>query len=124
MRDFKDVEGNASLITPPCPLRIESSCLLVLVYIDCFVQRIDLVLLPPVFRVLELTKGILWDKLSCAKVSEKGFVVMGGRSPVVAGRVVAFGLAERLELVESGGLVVGEVVDVTGGPLSERSDQH
>ena len=106
------------------PLRVQSSCLVVLVNVDCLVQRVQLILCSPIFCVLELTERLLRYELSCAKVPEKGFVVVGGRSLVVAGRVVTFGLAERLELVESGGLVIGEVVDVTGGPLSERSDQH
>ena len=66
---FEDVERDAALVSSASPLRVESSCLIVLVDIDCLVKCLQLILFSPVLRVFELRKCLLWYKLSRAKIS-------------------------------------------------------
>ena len=60
--NFEDVEWYTALVSPARPLWIQPSRLLVLVDVDGLVQLIELILLPPVFGVLELSEGIFGDK--------------------------------------------------------------
>ena len=66
---FEDVERDAALVSSTGPLRVESSCLVVLVDVDCLVKCLQLILFSPVLRVFELRKCLLWYKLSRAKIS-------------------------------------------------------
>ena len=74
--DFEDIEGDATLVSPPRPLWIQPACLFVLMNVDGLVQPIEIVLFPPVFRVLELGECFLWDKLPRSKVSKKGLFIV------------------------------------------------
>lgn len=100
--DFEDVDRNPAVVSPTRPLRVEPAGLFVFVNVDAFVETVQLILLPPVFRRLELSPRVFGDELSRAEVAEESFVVMGGGGVGIGlGRlVVSFLLAERLELLE------------------------
>lgn len=90
MRHLEKIQRDASLVSPAQPLRVETAGLLVLVEVDRFVDAVYLVLLAPVFGVLELNEGFLWDELSRSQVAEERFVVVTRGLGAGRCRVVSF----------------------------------
>jgi len=70
MVDFVNIKGNAALVPSAGPLWVESSGLLVLIYIDGLVQLVESGLFPPVLGVLELLERFLRDELPRSEVAE------------------------------------------------------
>jgi len=64
LRNLEKVDRNSSLVTATEPLRVQSPGGVVLVDVDGVVQSVELVLLTPVFSVLELIESFLWKKLA------------------------------------------------------------
>lgn len=117
MRNFEDVEGNASLVSSTGPLWIELARLFIFVYVYRLVKVVEIVLLPPIFRVFELSEGILRDELARAEVSEEGLVVVGSRSLSLAWIVVSLLFAQLFELVERALLALTQMPYVSRRPL-------
>ena len=121
MIDLVHIEGNSALVSSPGPLRIHSPGVFVLLDIDRLVQSIQLVLIAPILRVLELGERLLWDELPGSQISQQRLVVMGSVRLAIRGcrRIVALLLTKLLEGFEGILLVLRKVRDVTGGPLRD-----
>ena len=66
---LENIDWNASSVSSAGPLRIQPPRLIVLVDVNRPVQLIQMVLLPPVFRVFELFESLFGVEFSCAKIS-------------------------------------------------------
>ena len=121
MVDFVNVQRNAALVSSSGPLRIHSPGVFVLFDIDRLVQSVQLVLIAPILRVLELGERLLWDELPGSQISQQRLVVMGSVRLAIRGcrRIVALFLTKFLEGFEGILLVLRKVRDVTGGPLRD-----
>ena len=112
-----DIEWNAALVSSPCPLRVQTPRRLILVDVDGLVQLLELVLLAPVLRVLQLLERLLRYKLARAQVPKQSLVIVGCWCLPIARIVVALLLAQRLELVQRADLTFSQVGYVSSRPL-------
>ena len=76
MVDFVNVQRNAALVSSSGPLRIHSPGVFVLLDIDRLVQSVQLILVSPILRVLELGERLLWDELPGPQISQQRLVVV------------------------------------------------
>lgn len=117
--DLEYVEGDASLVSAASPLRIQSSGLVVLSHFYRLVQRVQIILLPPIFGILELREGFLRDELPRPQIPKQCLFVVCRRGVIIAGVVVSLLLRQLLEPLESVRLPFGQVGDVPGRPLGD-----
>jgi hypothetical protein len=122
--DLEDVEGDATLVSPPSPLWIQPACLFVLLDVDGLVQPVEIVLFAPVFRVFELGECLLWYKLSSSQISKEGLFIMRGWGAVITRVVVSLLRRQLLEFLERSQLSFAQVSNVSGRPLHCQGQRY